>query len=539
LTLALERCSAAPPGGRAPGFKEALPGPAALPAAGVVPAAGNVPASGVVPVSVPLLFTANEKNVFSEDLVQLLAKLAENISFALDNFDRADEKTKADERIEYLASHDSLTNLPNREMFNELLRHAIEAAYRHQRQFAVLFIDLDRFKVINDSLGHDAGDILLIEIAGRLRQSLRASDVVARLGGDEFVVILEETAERDDVERIARNVLSVLSQPSQLSGHECHTTASIGIAMYPSDGADVQTLTKNADIAMYQVKEAGGDQAAVYDGRSGALMSRVNSIREALAEQRFVLHAQPIVDLRTGRVAYHELLIRMISERGEIIPPGDFLPIAERFSLAGEIDSWVVGEALDLARHQPLTVNLSGRSIGDPRILSAITNAVGAGLDPRSLMIEITETAALSELENATAFALALVELGCDLALDDFGTGFGSFTYLKLVPARYLKIDVKFVRDINTDPTDKEIVRSIVGIARTLGKETIAEGVESPGVLQTLRELGVGYAQGFQLGRPEPLVPPPTAVTPGANGAQISRTRSGATSSGPRTSASC
>jgi EAL domain-containing protein (putative c-di-GMP-specific phosphodiesterase class I) len=315
---------------------------------------------------------------------------------------------------------------------------------------------------------------------------------------------------------------------------------SIGIALF--DGT--QKLTADdvlvaADIAMYQVKEAGGDQAAVYDGRSGALMSRVKSIREALAEQRFVLHAQPIVDLRNGRVAYHELLIRMISETGEIIPPGDFLPIAERFSLAGEIDSWVVGEALELARHQPVTVNLSGRSIGDPGILSAITNAVGAGLDPRSLMIEITETAALSELENATAFALALVELGCDLALDDFGTGFGSFTYLKLVPARYLKIDVEFVRDINTDPTDKEIVRSIVGIARTLGKETIAEGVESPGVLQTLRELGVGYAQGFQLGRPEPLVPPPTAVTPGANGAQISRTRSGATSSGPRTSPKC
>ena len=180
-----------------------------------------------------LLFLAGEEDVFTDDLVELLARLAENISFALDNFDRADEKTKADERIEYLASHDSLTKLPNREMFNELLRHAIEAARRYQRRFAVLFIDLDRFKVINDLLGHDAGDMLLVEIANRLRGALRSSDVVARLGGDEFVVILEQTAERDDVERIAGNLLSVLSEPLQLSGHECHTTASIGIAMYP------------------------------------------------------------------------------------------------------------------------------------------------------------------------------------------------------------------------------------------------------------------------------------------------------------------
>ena len=202
-------------------------------------------------------FMSREKDTFTAEFAELLQRLVDNVSFALENFDRVDEKTKADERIEYLASHDSLTNLPNREMFNGMLRRAIDAAARYQRQFALLFIDLDRFKVINDSLGHDAGDMLLVEIGGRLRRALRSSDVVARLGGDEFVVILEETAERPEVERISGELLSVLSQPLQLSGHECHTTASIGIAMYPSDGTDMQTLTKNADMAMYLAKEDG------------------------------------------------------------------------------------------------------------------------------------------------------------------------------------------------------------------------------------------------------------------------------------------
>ena len=204
-----------------------------------------------------IAFIAIEKHTFTPEFAELLQRLADNVSFALESFDRADEKTRADERIEYLASHDSLTNLPNREMFNGLLRRTIDAAERYQRRFALLFIDLDRFKVINDLLGHDAGDMLLVEIAHRLRAALRSSDVVARLGGDEFVVILEESGERDEVERVAGGLLSALGQPLQLSGHECQTTASIGIAMYPSDGSDIQTLTKNADMAMYLAKEDG------------------------------------------------------------------------------------------------------------------------------------------------------------------------------------------------------------------------------------------------------------------------------------------
>ena len=259
-------------------------------------------------------FMSMEKDTFTPEFAELLQRLVDNVSFALENFDRADEKTKADERIEYLASHDSLTKLPNREMFNGMLRRTIDAAARYQRQFALLFIDLDRFKVINDSLGHDAGDMLLVEIGGRLRRALRTSDVVARLGGDEFVVILEETAERPEVERIAGELLSVLSQPLQFSGHECHTTASIGIAMYPSDGTDVQTLTKNADMAMYLAKEDGKNGfrffTKEFKTQSIERLTLESALRRALERDQFSLHYQPKIDMASGQITGVEALLR-------------------------------------------------------------------------------------------------------------------------------------------------------------------------------------------------------------------------------------
>ena len=284
-----------------------------------------------------LVFLSSELDAFSPELIELLQRLAENLSFAVDNFGRADEKTKADARIEYLASHDSLTHLPNREMFNGLLHHAIDAAGRYRRQFAVLFIDLDRFKVINDSLGHDAGDMLLVEIAGRLRSSLRSSDIVARLGGDEFVVILEETAERDDVERIAGNLLSALGQPVQLSGHECHTTASIGVAMYPSDGTDVQTLTRNADMAMYLAKEDGKNGFRFFNNEIKAQsierLTLETALRRALERDQFSLHYQPKVDMVTGQITGVEALLRWMHPELGMISPMQFIPLAEEIGL--------------------------------------------------------------------------------------------------------------------------------------------------------------------------------------------------------------
>ena len=405
-------------------------------------------------------------------------------------------------KLKHLSERDPLTGIYNRRKLLIELDRVLRYAARYRHAGGVLMLDVDNFKWTNDSYGHAAGDHLLSSVASVLTSRVRETDIVGRVGGDEFALVLPEATE-EQARTLALHLRALLCE--RPTGPPVHV--SIGIALFNGHRqSTADDILVAADIAMYQVKEAGGDGAAVYDGRPGDLMSRVQAVREALTEQRFVLHAQPIIDLRTGRIAYRELLIGMVSETGELIPPGEFLPIAERFSLAGDIDRWVVGKALHIAKHQPVGVNLSGRSVGDPRILAAITDAIGTGLDPCNLLVEITETAALTNLDAAIAFVSALTDLGCDLALDDFGTGFGSFSYLKHVSARYLKIDMDFVRDINTDPTDKEIVRSIVGIAHTLGKESIAEGVEDADVLHTLRELGVGYAQGFHLGRPpEPV----------------------------------
>ena len=340
-------------------------------------------------VGIMLLLSA-ETQTFTPEFVELLQRLADNVSFALENFDRADEKTRADERIEYLASHDSLTRLPNREMFNGLLHHAIEAAHRYQRRFAVLFIDLDRFKVINDSLGHDAGDMLLVEIAKRLRHALRSSDVVARLGGDEFVVILDEAIDSNDIERIARNLLSVLSEPLQLSGHECHTTASIGIAMYPADGADVQTLTKNADMAMYLAKEDGKNGFRFFTKavkiQSIERLMLETALRRALERDQFALHYQPKVDLATGQITGVEALLRWTHPELGVLPPMEFIPLAEETGLIVPIGRWVLREACaqNMAwqrrglRPVSMAVNLSPRQFADEHLLADIDEALAA-----------------------------------------------------------------------------------------------------------------------------------------------------------------
>jgi EAL domain-containing protein (putative c-di-GMP-specific phosphodiesterase class I) len=264
-------------------------------------------------------------------------------------------------------------------------------------------------------------------------------------------------------------------------------------------------LLAAADSAMYQSKEAGGDRATLYGGAAGNILSRARHLQDALDDERFVLYSQPVVEISSGRVDHRELLIRMLSEDGEIIPTGQFMPLAEEFALVGQIDRWVVGEAVGLARREPVSVNLSGRSVGDPEILSDVHEAIAAGLGPRNLILELTETAVMADFDRALDFVTELGRLGCEIALDDFGTGFGTFTYLKNLPARYLKIDMQFVRDINDDPVDRVIVESIITFARVLGKETIAEGVESAEVLETLRELGVDYGQGWHFGAPEPV----------------------------------
>jgi EAL domain-containing protein (putative c-di-GMP-specific phosphodiesterase class I) len=281
---------------------------------------------------------------------------------------------------------------------------------------------------------------------------------------------------------------------------------SAGVSLFtPDQQISADDALAAADAALYEAKRQGGNQAHVFSGDAGGVTG-VEKIRAALAEDRFVLYGQPILDLHSGAIAYHELLIRMLSEGGEIIAPGEFLPLAERFGLIVEIDRWVTEHALRRAIDgECVTINLAGPSIGDEKVLSLLREALADGLNPANVIFEITETAAMSNFENAAGFAQTINDIGCDLALDDFGTGFGSFTYLKHLNARYLKIDVEFVHDLVNNDTDQKVVKSIVDIARSLDKQTIAEGVEDAATLTALKDRGVDFAQGFYLGRPEPL----------------------------------
>jgi diguanylate cyclase (GGDEF)-like protein len=465
------------------------------------------------------LFTVHstEPNSFTAELIDLLQRLADNVSFALANFDRADEKARADQRIEYLASHDSLTNLPNREMFNQLLHFAIESSTRHQRQFAVLFIDLDRFKIINDSLGHEAGDVLLVEIGDRLRRSLRSSDVVARLGGDEFVVILEEAAQIDDVERVARTLLSVLSHPVHLSGHECHTTASIGIAMFPADGGDVQTLTKHADMAMYRAKEDGknGFRFFIRDVKTQSIerLMLEAALRNALEREQLSLHYQPKVDLATGQVTGVEALLRWTHPDLGPLPPMQFIPLAEETGLIVQIGRWVLNEACvqNMAwqrqglRPVSMAVNLSPRQFVDESLLQDIDDALSAsGMSPMLLQLEVTESMVMQNISRAVKLLDAIQSRGIRLAIDDFGTGYSSMSLMKQFPIDTIKIDRSFVRDLSKDSEDQAIAQAIISMGKALGMTVVAEGVETTEQETFLRDHACDEMQGFLFSKPVP-----------------------------------
>jgi diguanylate cyclase (GGDEF)-like protein/PAS domain S-box-containing protein len=413
-------------------------------------------------------------------------------------------RKRMERELQYLADHDWLTDLYNRRRLIHELDACLTYSARYGRAGAVLVLDIDNFKFINDSEGHDAGDRTLKSVAEVLVSRTRVTDVVARLGGDEFAIVLPEANEQEAL-KVASDIRSLLRE--RLSGP---IKISVGISLLtPGQEITADDVLAAADVAQYEAKEHGGDQARVFSGRAAGTLTWVERIRAALVEDRFVLYGQPIVDVHSGQVAYQELLIRMLSEDGEIITPGEFLPTAERFGLIVEIDRWVTEHALRLAiEGEPVTINLAGPSIGDEKVLSLIREALADGLDPANVIFEVTETAAMSNFENAERFAQTLNDIGCSLALDDFGTGFGSFTYLKYLNARYLKIDLEFVCHLVSNDTDQKVVKSIVDIAQSLDKKTIAEGVEDAATLAALKHSGVDFAQGFYLGRPKRLSSP-------------------------------
>jgi diguanylate cyclase (GGDEF)-like protein/PAS domain S-box-containing protein len=433
------------------------------------------------------------------------------------------ERKRFEGQLQYLADHDALTGLFNRRRFEEELEHVLAGAERYGRAGALLVLDLDGFKYVNDTLGHPVGDELIARLSSTLRTELRESDVIARLGGDEFGVILPEATEAE-AGAVAEKLLRAVARDGVVADQtrQARVTASIGLAPFSgADGLSAEELLVEADIAMYDAKEAGRNRAATSErdedaagaGRHVSRLSWLERIRTALVEDRFELHAQPIVSLTEDAAPAFELLIRMRSDSGELVPPATFLPIAERFDLIPLIDRWVVERAVALVRREhergtpvTLSVNLSGKTMGDAEFAGWLEALLVATPVPAGrLIVEITETAAIVNLERARALADTLRRLGCLLALDDFGAGFASFAYLKHLCFDLLKIDGEFVRGLRDNPTDRLVVEAVVAIARGLGTRSLAEFVGDSDTLDAVRELGVDYAQGFHLGRPEPV----------------------------------
>ena len=433
------------------------------------------------------------------------------------------ERKRFEGQLRYLADHDPLTGLFNRRRFAQELERELASARRYGSGGALLVIDLDNFKYMNDSAGHAAGDELIRVVASVLRKKLRSTDYLARLGGDEFAVLLPH-ASPDDATAVAKGLIEVIrTGVSLVTEHgPQRTSASIGVAPFRdlSQGTGAEEILIEADIAMYDAKEAGRDRFVVFEPdreRQDALEQRLtwsNRIRTALDEERFVLHAQPIVSLHGDAEPRRvELLLRMVDSGGDLIPPATFLYVAERFGLVEEIDSWVVRRAIALvAEHErrgdPLIVdvNLSAKSIGNPAVISLIGRELeSAGVDPSRLIFEVTETAAIEQIDRAKEFARGLRALGCGLAIDDFGSGFATFYYLKHLEFDYVKIDGEFIANLPTSATDQLVVRSLVEIAKGLGKKTVAEFVQDDATIEALRRFGVDYAQGFHIGRPGPI----------------------------------
>jgi diguanylate cyclase (GGDEF)-like protein/PAS domain S-box-containing protein len=430
------------------------------------------------------------------------------------------ERRRYEDRLQHLADHDPLTGLLNRRGFATALETHLTHTRRYGPQGALLIVDLDGFKYINDTLGHSAGDELIIGCARALRSRLRESDVLARLGGDEFAVLLpgEDVVQ---AERVAGALVDEVRRHAAGFGgrYAGSVTASIGVAPFTAEVSTAEDMLVNADLAMYEAKEAGKDGHAVYraDAREQPLikaqMAWLQRIESALEDDRFVLHAQPIVDLARGEVVQHEALLRMVDEDGTLIPPGAFLEVAERFGVIRKIDAWVLRQAIrtmGAARKRglrlPLAVNVSGVSAADPELVDLIaTELAAAGVVPSDLVVELTETAAVADIPRARAFAESVRGLGCRFALDDFGAGFGAFSYLKHLPLDVLKIDGEFVKSATENAIDRLVISAVTEIARGLGKQTVAEFVPDDPTIELLLRHGVDLGQGYHLGRPRPL----------------------------------
>jgi diguanylate cyclase (GGDEF)-like protein len=428
------------------------------------------------------------------------------------------ERTEAE--LRYLADHDSLTGLLDRRRFRSELDQYVSFSARYGGRGAVMIIDIDGLKAVNDSLGHHAGDNLIRQVADVTRERVRATDIVARLSGDEFAILMHQT----DVEgamQLGEDLRAQVAETVRPTSDADSVTISVGITMFGSSekGTGSEAVLVAADQAMYRAKEGGRNQIALFRDPSEPQrdperrQTTAARIRDALTDDRLSLHTQPIRSLASGGIERYELLLRMTSEEGELLSAASFIEAAERSGMIQELDRWVVGQALELLAEREqqgapvsLHVNLSGASLTDISVLEFIERRLDeGGADPSRCTFEITETSNFYDYERATGFADRLTEFGCQVAIDDYGAGFGPFHYLKRIPFDLIKIDGSFVRDMPRSDADQLTVQAIVQIARGLGKTTIAEYVQDDETTELLREYGVDMAQGYHLGRPTDL----------------------------------
>ncbi|WP_051273220.1 EAL domain-containing protein [Desulfotruncus alcoholivorax] len=437
-----------------------------------------------------------------------------NLIGAIESIRDITERKRMEEQLQYLATHDALTNIPNRYSLEATIERAVAKAKRGEKS-GLLFIDLDNFKLVNDTLGHAAGDELLIALVNVFKINLREGDFLARLGGDAFAVLIEGISDQEAgiiADKLRR---AVYESELNLVTHGLRLNLSISIGIVMVDGTlDYQKLLSLADTALYAAKEGGRNRFA-FAGSDEDPINRltetnqlVGLIKNALKEDLFVLCFQPVVRVSDGKIIHHEALIRLQDKNGKIISPGRFIPVAERFGLMHQIDLWVVQSSLATMRQFPelrLFINLSGVTLGDEAVLGLIeSNILESGIDPSRIGFEITETAAVKDIFRAERWVRRIKSLGCLFALDDFGTGFSSFSYLRILPVDYIKIDGSFVRNLDKEPVHRALIQAINTIANTLGKKTIAEFVENENILKVLQAIGIDCGQGFYLGRPAP-----------------------------------
>ncbi len=425
------------------------------------------------------------------------------------------ETKQVQQTLHEMVNRDALTGLPNRRLLNELTGHALRRAEREKNNLAILFIDLDRFKVINDTLGHQVGDKLLIEVSNRLSSVMRESDTVARLGGDEFLVMMDSLRDVEDASRVAKKIVSCLQSEFIIDGKEIYIGASVGISVYPNDGQDVNNLIKAADIAMYQVKSSGKNSYRFYSAEmSESAMERFNmelQLRRALERNQFEIVYQPQISLHTGLIVGAEALVRWQHPELGLVSPAKFIPLAEETGLVTQIGEWVLREASRQMSEwdsmglglKSISVNVSGVQVqrgNFPDIVYGIL--VETGCDPALLELEITESIVMNNTENVINVFNRIKQTGVRLAIDDFGTGYSSLSYLKRLPLDKLKIDQSFVREITFDPDDRAIASAVIALARSLELKVIAEGVETQEQQDMLKNMGCDDAQGYLFGKP-------------------------------------